>query len=131
MVWSAWEPFEHGYMWWRDGVNWAYALNWKGGSDQTRGDWVTGGESWKWDNITYPPVLEPPPGLVEPTRGFGFVWYYKLGGPTSTIGWATFEEMGMCSKVQDFEQGMIWHSSTATCPGDVGNRAGELPAPLF
>jgi hypothetical protein len=38
--------------------------------------------------------------------------------------------MGICSKVQEFEQGTIWHSSTAACSAEY-NRAGELPAPLF
>jgi predicted Ser/Thr protein kinase len=130
-VWSAWEPFEHGYMWWRQDTDWAYAFNWQGGLNPNRGTWTTGGNSWKWDG-SFPDGrgLTPPPGLLEPVRGFGFVWYNYLGGETSDIGWATFEEMGICSKIQEFEQGTIWHSSTAACSAEY-NRAVDLPAPLF
>jgi len=131
-TWSAWEPFQHGYMWWRKDNDLAHVFNWQGGSDPSRGTWITGGEAWEWDQ-SFPNGrgLTPPAGLLEPIRGFGFVWFNFLGGPDSAIGWATDIERGICSKVQEFEQGIIWHSSTATCPGDEGNRAGELPAPLF
>ncbi len=131
IVWSAWETFQRGSMWWRQDTDWAYVFHWQGGSDPTRGDWTTGGNSWKWDG-SFPDGhgLTPPAGLLEPVRGFGFVWYNYLGGEASQIGWATFEEMGICSKVQKFEQGTIWHSSTAACSAEY-NRAVELPAPLF
>jgi len=132
ITWSAWEPFQRGYMWWRQDNDLAYAFNWQGGSDPTRGTWITGGVAWTWDQ-SFPNGrgLTPPAGLLEPIRGFGFVWYNFLGRETGSLGWATDIERGICSKVQEFQQGTIWHSSTGTCPGDEGNRAGELPAPLF
>ena len=110
--WAAWEPFQHGYMLWRSDNDWAYVFNWQGGSNQSAGDWATGGEGWRWDGITNPPPLTPPTGLFEPVRGFGFVWHYKLGGQTGGLGWATDVEKGFCAGLQPFEHGFIFSSSS-------------------
>jgi hypothetical protein len=120
IVWSAWQPFQHGDMIWMEDTDWVYALNHGGGTDSAQGDWATGGQSWRWDNITNRPDLTPPEGLVEPVRGFGFVWYYKLGGPSSQIGWGTGEEKGFCALVQGFEKGMLIQSTTV--PGCAGGQ---------
>jgi hypothetical protein len=123
IVWSAWQPFEHGDMVWMEDTDWIYALNHAGGTDSNRGDWVTGGDSWRWDNITSAPELTPPEGLVEPIRGFGFVWYYKLGGPPGQIGWGMGEEKGFCARVQRFDKGMLVQSTPAGCGGGQFNWA--------
>jgi len=113
IVWSAWEPFQRGYMWWREDLDRAYALHWKGGTNPSLGEWQTGGDAWKWDG-SFPDGrgLTPPAGLYEPVRGFGYVWYNFLGGPESPIGWATDTEKGFCARIQPFEKGLIFHSST-------------------
>ena len=113
IVWSAWEPFQRGYMWWREDQDRAYVLHWKNGTNPSAGDWHTGGDTWKWDG-SFPDGhgLTPPAGLLEPVRGFGFVWYNFLGGPDSPIGWATDAEKGFCARIQPFEKGLIFHSST-------------------
>jgi hypothetical protein len=129
VIWAAWEPFEHGYMLWRSDNDWAYAFNWQGGTNQNAGDWTTGGESWRWDGITNPPVLTPPPGLFEPVRGFGFVWYYKLGGQTSAIGWGTDIEKGFCANLQPFEHGFLFGlSGAAQCQDADGNWWSTAPS---
>jgi hypothetical protein len=132
-VWSAWQPFEHGEMIWMQDTDWIYALDHAGGTDSKQGDWATGGESWRWDEITNAPELTPPGGLVEPIRGFGFVWYYKLGGPSSQVGWGAKEEKGFCALVQRFEKGMLIQSSAAPgCGGGQFNWAATADfSPLF
>jgi serine/threonine-protein kinase len=113
IVWSAWEPFQRGYMWWREDEDRTYVLSWKGGTNPSLGEWQTGGDAWKWDG-SFPDGrgLTPPAGLFEPVRGFGYVWFNFLGGPGSPIGWATDTEKGFCSRIQPFEKGLIFHSST-------------------
>jgi Protein kinase domain len=113
VVWSAWEPFQAGYMWWREDEDRTYALFWKGGTNPKLGEWHTGGADWKWDG-SFPDGrgLTPPAGLFEPVRGFGYVWYNFLGGPGSAVGWATDTEKGFCSRIQPFEKGLIFRSST-------------------
>ena len=124
VLWSAWEPFEHGTMWWRSDSDWIYALYWQNGTNPVTGAWATGGDSWRWDQISFPEGrgLTPPPGLYEPIRGFGFVWFEKLGGPASQLGWATDPEKGFCAAVQPFDHGLIFQSSTIQqCQDGQGN----------
>lgn len=134
VVWAAWQPFQHGYMLWRSDLDWAYALYWQGGTDQLAGDWDTRGDEWKWDG-SFPDGrgLTPPPGLFEPIRGFGYVWFTKLGGQTGQVGWATAPEQGFCATMQPFEQGLIWHSSTVPyCYDELYNSAQDASfVPLF
>jgi hypothetical protein len=115
IVWSAWQPFEHGDMVWMEDTDWIYALNHAGGTDSKQGQWATGGDGWRWDNITNAPELTPPEGLVEPIRGFGFVWYEMLGGQNGPLGWGTEEEKGFCARVQRFDKGMLVQSTPAAC----------------
>jgi hypothetical protein len=125
IVWSAWQSFLHGYMIWMEDSDWTYALQYLGGTDGRKGEWVTGGNGWRWDG-SFPDGhgLTPPEGLVEPIRGFGFVWYSKLGGPSSQIGWGTAEEKGFCAVVQRFEKGMLVQSTAASgCGGGQFNWA--------
>jgi len=112
IVWSAWEPFQRGYMWWREDTDRAHVLYWQGGSNPSAGNWQSAGDSWRWDG-SFPDGrgLTPPAGLYEPLRGFGYVWYNFLGGPDSAIGWATDAEKGFCAKIQPFEKGVIFRSS--------------------
>ena len=130
MVWSAWQPFQHGYMIWFSDRDWAYALNYQGGTDPMDGTWVTGGDAWNWDgSVPDGRGLTPPPGLHEPIRGFGYVWFTKLGGQTSQIGWGTDEEKGYCALVQRYENGMLIQSSAA--PGCAGGQFNWAANPDF
>jgi hypothetical protein len=134
MIWSAWEPFQHGDMFWRSDLDWTYALHQQNGTDKSRGDWATGKDAWKWDQVSYPDGrgLKPPSGLFEPKRGFGFAWFDALGGSASPLGWATGEEKGFCANLQEFEKGLIIHSTGGACGDNLYNWA-NVPAfaPLF
>lgn len=49
--------------------------------------------------------LTPPPGLVEPIRGFGKVWRND-GALAARLGWALAGEQGVTLSVQPFERGV-------------------------
>ncbi len=135
LVWAAWEQFQRGYMFWRSDADWAYALHWQDGANAAFGDGTTGGDAWKWDGESFADGhgLTPPPGFYEPVRGFGYVWYNFLGGPASTIGWATEQEKGFCANLQPFEKGLIFHSSSVQyCKDEYYNWAANPSfTPLF
>ena len=65
----------------------------------------------------------PPPGLLEPIRGTGYIW-----GTNDTffdeLCWARAEQKGFCALVQSFERGFLLRSSTvATCKDNLFNHA--------
>ena len=98
-TWSAVERFERGWMYWRQDADRIYVMSssrkWQGFADiWNEGEPVDGG-------------LTPPPGLLEPVRGFGKIWREKLGGPGAAIGWAVEEERGADRQIQDFQRGVI------------------------
>lgn len=112
-VWAAWQPFERGYMWWRSDNDKVYVLYLQDGSNPNAGDWWLTPPGMKWDGSHPDGVgLYPPPGFREPVRGFGWLWREHLGGPTSEVGWAREEEKGFCARIQQFEQGLVFRSST-------------------
>jgi hypothetical protein len=125
VVWSAWQPFERGYMIWMEDTDWTYALQYLGATEPKKGQWATGGESWRWDGVSFPEGhgLTPPDDLIEPIRGFGNVWFSKLGGQTSQLGWGTVEEKGFCALAQRFDKGMLVQSTAAGCGGGQFNWA--------
>ena len=51
--------------------------------------------------------VAPPPGLIEPRRGFGKVWREQLGGAHAAIGFATGGEQGMTGQLQPCERGTL------------------------
>ncbi len=57
--------------------------------------------------------LSTPPGLVEPVRGFGWVWRTFLGGAEGKLGWALDREYGFdnMGQGQYFEQGLMFRGS--------------------
>jgi hypothetical protein len=131
IVWSAWQPFERGYMIWMEDTDWTYALPYLDGTDPKKGKWATGGEGWRWDGISFPDGhgLTPPDDLIEPIRGFGNVWFSKLGGQTSSLGWGTQEEKGFCALTQRFDKGMLLQSTAAGCGGGQFNWAAQPAFP--
>ena len=61
---------------------------------------------------TYNPAVDPvsggetpPPGLIEPVRGFGKVW--RAFAEVRALGWATAEEAGGQATAQIFERGQM------------------------
>jgi hypothetical protein len=71
---------------------------------------------WKWDGSNPDGIgLSPPPGLVEPKRGFGWLWRTHLGREDGPLGWAFDREYGFdnVGQSQNFEEGVIFKGSGA------------------
>jgi serine/threonine protein kinase len=107
------EAFQGGHMFWRSDTNQVYAVH---DGNATQGSWQTD-PAWNWGAAGEPGPdgigLSPPPGLVEPKRGFGWVWRTFLGGTDSQLGWALDREYGFdnAGKSQYFEQGVMFKGS--------------------
>jgi DNA-binding beta-propeller fold protein YncE len=104
-VWTAFQPFERGLMFWREDNRQIYVL------DQD-GTWVAYEDTWSEDQPEDDPSLTPPEGLYSdalsaPIRGFGKVWREKLGAAEASIGWATAPERGYTSTAQPFVHGLV------------------------
>ncbi|MFQ6016508.1 MAG: CHAT domain-containing protein, partial [Anaerolineae bacterium] len=74
--------FEGGLMYWVEDVRRIYVLNSRERTWDIFQDTFVEGVDPEWVG------LSPPPGLLEPKRGFGKVWREELGGADSAIGWA-------------------------------------------
>jgi hypothetical protein len=121
VVWSSWTPYERGMMMWRSDTNHAYGFF-------NSGWWQEVQDVWDGQSPT-PSRGSPPPGLLEPIRGTGYVW-----GTNDTffneLGWARAEQKGFCALMQGFERGFLLRSSTvATCKDNLFNHAqgGNFP----
>lgn len=116
VTWAAWQPFERGYMLWRSDTDVAAAFYDDGG-------WTAFAEKWKGDPV--PSRGDPPPGLVAPARGFGFIWG-RRDEVATRLGWGLDQEKGFCALVQRFERGYLLRSRPGPpCQGDLFNRANE------
>jgi hypothetical protein len=121
IVWSSWTPYERGMMMWRSDTNHVYGFFNSGWWQEVQD---------LWDGQSPPPSRgAPPPGLLEPIRGTGYIW-----GTNDTffneLGWARAEQKGFCALVQSFERGFVLRSSTvATCKDNLFNHAqgGNFP----
>jgi predicted nucleic acid-binding Zn ribbon protein len=125
ITWAAWQPFQGGYMFWRNDIDGTYVMYFDDRNDRSTGSWDQNPEEWRWDLSDPDGVgMAPPAGLYEPKRGFGWVWRTHLGGPDSSLGWAEDEEKGFCATIQPFDNGLILQSSTVPrCEGDLYNWA--------
>lgn len=123
-IWSAWQPFQGGQMYWRRDTDQAFVLG-------NNGIYSTVGE--RWDGSAYGDRGAPPPGLYAPEQGFGAVWT-RSDELFNLLGWATAQERGFCARIQDFEYGsMVTSDPTPSCtPENLYNHAsaGDWP-PLF
>lgn len=86
---AAYQPFENGYMLWREGQILAVFTSWRG--SQIYADTWNGGEV-VW-------AEEPPDGLFQPERGFGTVWVTNES-VRQGLGWATAPEQGYTMQIQ-------------------------------
>ena len=106
IVWAAHQRFERGAMLWRSDTNLTYILY---------GDGTWGPANETWDGREIPRRGDPPPGLVHPERGFGYVWGVR-NDVFTRLGWATMPEKGFCAAIQPFEQGFaITGAAVASC----------------
>lgn len=112
------ESFEGGHLFWSRNTDQVYIVydRQKDGTELTEGQWQLVPPEWKWDGSNPEGVgLTPPPGLVEPKRGFGWLWRTHLGGAEGALGWALDREYGFdnLGQVQQFEQGLMFKGSTS------------------
>ncbi|MCB0212860.1 MAG: serine/threonine protein kinase, partial [Anaerolineae bacterium] len=78
------EVFEGGHMFWRVDTDRVYVVfdRLSDGTELSEGRWRLTEPEWKWDGSNPDGIgMTPPPGLVEPRRGFGWLWRTHLGGP--------------------------------------------------
>lgn len=114
LVWSAWEAFERGAMFWRSDNNRAYAFF-------TDNSWLPVNE--RWDGQPVPSRGEPPAGMRAPERGFGYAWGVR-DDFFQRLGWATDQERGFCAIIQSFDRGFILQSSDVEfCQDNLYNHA--------
>jgi hypothetical protein len=111
------ESFEGGHLFWTRDTDQVYIIydRQKDGTELTEGQWQLVPPEWKWDGSNPDGVgLTPPPGLVEPKRGFGWLWRTHLGGPDGPLGWALDREYGFdnTGQAQQFEQGLMFKGSS-------------------
>jgi hypothetical protein len=92
------------------------------GGDLSSGTWDKSidtniGRYWSWSQVGEPAPdgigLSPPSGLVEPKRGFGWLWRTHLGRENGRLGWALdvaygFDNLG---QAQEFEHGVMFKGS--------------------
>jgi len=118
VIQDAEQAFQQGHMFWRQDNDCAYVVYEKGGLAGTYQSFV---DMWSEGDPDYSCPASPPPGLVQPVRGFGVVWC-SLGGPSAAIGWGLGDEEGFGPGngdpiVQDFEKGMIFQDSDGKSSG--------------
>lgn len=103
VTFAAQELFERGSIFWRQDLKLGYVVT-QDGAWQAYPiiDWPEGQDEYSCPNVS---SRQTPP---TPKRGIGKLWCEKLGGPTSTIGWALAEEQGYEAHWQNFEHGLIW-----------------------
>jgi hypothetical protein len=103
VVAAARQPFEHGWLLWRQDVNLIYGL----GPEQP---WFFMGDTWRDGDPSDDPAIIPPNGFYQPVRGFGKVWRERPG-LREALGWATAEEEGFTAIIQDFAGGVVWQDA--------------------
>jgi serine/threonine protein kinase len=112
------EAFEGGTLFWIENTDQVYIIfdRQKGGGELAEGQWQLVPPEWKWDGSNPDGVgLSPPPGRVEPRRGFGWLWRTHLNGAAGPLGWALDREYGFdnVGQAQRFERGVMFKGSTA------------------
>lgn len=108
-TWAAVQAFERGLMLWRGDTRHIYILF-------DRGFWLEQPDEWR-DGLDIPWQGDPPAGLVAPVRGFGYVWATN-NVVFNELGWARWQENGLCALVQPFESGLkIARSQAPDCSG--------------
>jgi hypothetical protein len=118
------EVFQGGHLFWRKDTDIVYIIYDRqvGGGELFSGSWdksidPTIGRYWSWAQAGEPDPdgigLTPPTGLLEPKRGFGWLWRTHLGRENGRLGWALdvaygFDNIG---QAQEFEQGVMFKGS--------------------
>lgn len=118
VIQDAEQAFQTAHMFWRADNDYVYVVFEQGG---LAGTYQSFTDKWNEGDPDFSCPASPPPGLIQPKRGFGKVWC-ELGGASSPTGWALAEEVGRGPgngdpAVQDFERGMILSDSEGRATG--------------
>lgn len=111
------ETFEGGHLYWRNDNDQVYIILDRArnsGEALSTGEWTPAKPDWRWDGSNPDGVgLSPPAGLVEPKRGFGWLWRNHLGAENGPLGWALDREYGFdnTGRSQQFEHGLMFKGS--------------------
>ena len=100
-TWSAIEPFQYGYMLWREDSDQIYAIYGNGTWGHYNDLWHEGDPEYSCGTAQTPPT---------PKRGFGKIWC-TYGAVQQGLGSATSGEGGEDSFLQSFSNGTIWQNS--------------------
>ncbi|MCZ0937681.1 MAG: PA14 domain-containing protein [Caldilineaceae bacterium] len=97
-LWTAWQPFETGYMLWRQDDDAVFVF-----TDEA--EWTRFSDDW--DSQVYTPTRGTQPAdMHTPVRGFGYLWATN-DDVFADLGWATDNEKGACTLIQAFEDGTL------------------------
>lgn len=99
-VMMAAQRFERGTMYWHSASKMIYALV---GSNTL----FAAQDTWTDGQPDSDPGLVPPPGLIQPIRGFGKLWRSDLAIKDG-LGWGVSGEMQHTGRWQDFERGALF-----------------------
>ena len=118
LIQDAEQLFDNGHMFWRQDNDYAYVVYEKGAKS---GSYQAFTGMWSEGDPDYSCAASPPPGKIQPKRGFGAVWC-DLGGPSAVIGWGLQEEAGFGPGYGDpvlhqFQHGFIFRDSDGTTKG--------------
>ena len=111
------EAFQGGHLFWRSDTDQVYIIldrQKADGQELSEGRWQLNPSDRRWDGSDPDGIgLDPPPGLVEPARGFGWLWRNHLGRENGPLGWALDREYGFdnIGQAQRFEQGLMFKGS--------------------
>ncbi len=107
------QPFQTGFMFWRDTKE-IYALSTAGLQKGAVTDayWKVP-DAWNDSIPASDPSQVPPAGLVQPVRGFGYVWRSNITIRNS-LGWALAAEQPYQATWQDFEHGWMMTNQNGT-----------------
>ncbi|MEN6480492.1 MAG: PA14 domain-containing protein [Anaerolineales bacterium] len=101
-TWAGAQTFLGGYMFWRQDKGQIYAL-------LNNGTWYAYADTWNPSIPETDPGIVPPPGYLQPKRGFGKVWR-ENPAIRSGLSWATIEEFGFSGTAQQYTGGLMFWS---------------------
>ncbi len=129
------QPFQTGFMFWRETKE-IYVLSTAGIQKGAATDtfWRFP-DNWNESIPASDPAQVPPAGLIQPIRGFGYIWRSNAT-VRSSLGWALANEQPFDSTWQDFEHGWMMTGSSGAVlalspidgpPATTGVHFGLLP----
>ncbi len=93
---AAFMSFERGIMLWLEDTNQIYVLNF--GADEFSGMYSAYLDTWREGMPENDPNIQPPPGFLQPERGFGQAWR-TYPGVRDALGWGTAPTQGYTALV--------------------------------